>query len=181
MSPWSANALRNGNGGPADPQDGDLPSYPAFSHVQTIGDGDTLKLGGLRLKAHFTGGHTPGGTSWTWQSCEDHRCANLVYADSLTAIAAPGFRFTTPTAYPQVLQDFARSFRTIADLDCDILLTPHPDASAFWQRREAQQDSHDPLAFVDGGACRTYVEIARKHLRQRLDRERAAAAAAAAR
>jgi metallo-beta-lactamase class B len=179
MSPWSANALRNGGGGPADPQYGELPAYPSFSHVQTIGDGDTVKLGELRLKAHFTGGHTPGGTSWTWQSCEDHRCADIVYADSLAAISAADFRFTAPTNYPQVLQDFARSFRTIADLDCDILLTPHPDASAFWQRREAQQDSHDPLAFVDRGACGTYVDIARKRLQQRLARERAAALPAA--
>ncbi|NGY04911.1 subclass B3 metallo-beta-lactamase [Solimonas terrae] len=180
MSPWSANALRHGNGGVADPQYGSLPAYPSFSHVQTVEDGETIKLGELRLTAHFTGGHTPGGTSWTWQSCEDHRCADIVYADSLTAVSAPDFRFTAATRYPQVLKDFERSFRTIAGLDCDILLTPHPDASAFWQRREAQQDSHDPVAFVDTGACETYVEIARKQLQERLNSERAQSAAAAA-
>lgn len=181
MSPWSANALRNGGGGPADPQFGALPAYPAYSHVQTVADGATIKLGELRLTAHFTAGHTPGGTTWTWTSCEDRRCADMVYADSLTAVSAPDFRFSSNSRYPSVLKDFERSFRTIAALDCDILLTPHPDASAFWQRREAQQDSHgDPAAFVDTGACQTYVAIARKQLQARLRDEEAKAAAAAA-
>src|SRR3546814_2671057 len=70
MSPWSADALRNGGAGMADPQFGTLPGYPAFTHVQTVADGETIKLGDLRLTAHFTGGHTPGGTSWSWKSCE---------------------------------------------------------------------------------------------------------------
>lgn len=181
MSPWSANAMRNGSGGPADPQFGALPNFPSFSHVQTVGDGETIKLGELRLTAHFTGGHTPGGTTWTWKSCEDHRCADMVYADSLTAVSAPDFRFSASTRYPRVLQDFANSFRAIAALDCDILLTPHPDASAFWQRREAQQDSHgDPTSFVDTGACQTYVAIARKQLQARLHAEEVKTAAEAA-
>lgn len=181
MSPWSANALRNGGGGPADPQFGTLPKYPSYSHVQTVADGETIKLGDLRMTAHFTGGHTPGGTTWTWQSCQDHRCAEMVYADSLTAVSAPDFHFSANTRYPSVLKDFERSFRTVAALDCDILLTPHPDASAFWQRREAQQDDHgDPTAFVDTDACKTYVAIARKQLQTRLHDEQIKAAAAAA-
>src|SRR3546814_18905507 len=45
MSPWSADALRNGGAGTADPQFGTLPGYPAFTHVQTVADGETIKLG----------------------------------------------------------------------------------------------------------------------------------------
>ena len=26
------------------------------------------------VQAHFTGGHTPGGTSWSWKSCEGSAC-----------------------------------------------------------------------------------------------------------
>src|SRR3546814_7361066 len=60
----------------------------------------------------------------------------------ISAVSAPDFHFSANNRYASVLKDFEHSFRTIAALDCDILLTPHPDASAFWQRREAQQDSH---------------------------------------
>src|SRR3546814_4936001 len=114
----------------------DVCSSDLFTHVQTVADGETIKLGDLRLTAHFTGGHTPGGTSWSWKSCEGRRCADMVYADSLTAVSAPDFHFSANNRYASVLKDFEHSFRTIAALDCDILLTPHPDASAFWQRSE---------------------------------------------
>lgn len=171
MSPWSADALRHGATGPSDPQYGSLPPFPSLSSVQTVSDGETIKLGDLRFTAHYTAGHTPGGTTWTWRSCEGQRCADVVYADSLTPVSAPGFRFSAPTRYPQVLRDFEHSFQTISGLDCDILLTPHPDASAFWQRREAQQDGSVQAAFVAPGDCALYVEIARKGLKERLASE----------
>jgi metallo-beta-lactamase class B len=174
MSPWSADALRHGGAGPSDPQYGELPRYPSLSAVQTIEDGGTLKLGDLRLTAHYTGGHTPGGTTWNWRSCEDGRCANIVYADSLSPVSAPGFRFSAATTYPQVLRDFQRSFQVISHLDCDILLTPHPDASAMWQRREAQLDGSVDAPFVEPDACGLYVEIARKALQERLASEQSA-------
>lgn len=178
MSPWSAEVLRHGRSGPSDPQYGVLSEFPSFSRVQTIEDGQTIGLGELRMTAYFTGGHTPGGTSWTWKSCEDGRCLDFVYADSLTPVSAPGFLYGTAATYPQALRDFARSYKVIRRLDCDVLLTPHPEASAFWQRREAQLDG-DSSGFVDRSACATYVQISHKALQDRLSRERAAVAAAA--
>ncbi|NKF22025.1 subclass B3 metallo-beta-lactamase [Solimonas marina] len=173
MSPWSADVLRHGHSGPADPQYGALPSFPSLSVVQTIEDDHAIQLGDVRFTVHYTAGHTPGGTSWTWRSCENDRCADMVYADSLTAVSAPGFRFSAATSYPQVLKDFERSFATISKLDCDILLTPHPEASAFWQRREAQLDGSIANPYVEPGACKLYVDIARKKLQERLASEQA--------
>src|SRR5690242_13816981 len=69
-SPWSAAALEHGTSGPSDPQYGLLASYAPVSNVRTFADGDTLRVGPLALVAHFTGGHTPGGTSWSWHSCD---------------------------------------------------------------------------------------------------------------
>ena len=58
----------------------------------------------------------------------------MVYADSLTPVAADGFLFTRNTAYPNVLEDFENSFNKLSMLPCDILLTPHPEASDLWTR-----------------------------------------------
>ncbi|MGH6754795.1 MAG: subclass B3 metallo-beta-lactamase [Solimonas sp.] len=175
MSPWSASVLRSGGqASEADPQFGLLPRYPSWSHPQTVADGEIVKLGPLRITAHYTGGHTPGGTSWTWQSCDNNdHCYNLVYADSLTAVAAPGFHYSEPKAYRSVLADFEHSFSLIENLDCDILLTPHPDASALWQRREAQEEGDKNNPFVDPQACKNYVAIARLGLQKRLAEEQA--------
>ena len=37
--------------------------------VQAVGDGEVLRVGALALTAHLTPGHTPGSTTWSWQSC----------------------------------------------------------------------------------------------------------------
>jgi metallo-beta-lactamase class B len=84
----------------------------------------------------MTAGYSPGGTTWTWRSCEDARCLDLVYADSQTPVSADGFRFSDSPAYRSAVADFERGFRTLETLSCDILVTPHPSASALWERLE---------------------------------------------
>jgi metallo-beta-lactamase class B len=168
----SARALTQGHSGPDDPQYGALSRGTApLEHVQVVEDGETLQVGALRLTAHLTPGHTPGGTSWTWVSCEQARCLHLVYADSLSAISVDGFRFSHNSAYPNVLQDFARSFALLSALPCDILLTPHPEASDTWQRLQRRDAGSEADAFIDSDACRSYARSARAGLQKRLAEE----------
>jgi len=175
MSPWSAMVLRSGGRSTdGDPQAGTLPRYPTWTHPQTVTDGQTLKVGNLAITAHYTGGHTPGGLTWTWQSCDNNNhCLNVVYADSLTPIAAPKFRFSKNKTYRDVLADFERSYQLIEALPCDILVTPHPEASALWARREAQEEGDPENPYVDPQACEHYVAIARLALQKRLAEEAA--------
>jgi len=62
--------------------------FPAVKDVREVADGQELSVGKLRITAHFTPGHTPGGTSWTWTSCEGATCLSMVYADSLNSVSA---------------------------------------------------------------------------------------------
>ena len=93
-SQWSADVMNNGAAPRDDPQFGALAPIARVARVETIKDGETLSAGAVTVTAHLTPGHTPGGTSWTWRSCENGRCLNLVYADSLTPVSADGFLFT---------------------------------------------------------------------------------------
>jgi metallo-beta-lactamase class B len=104
-SPFTARALESGHSGPDDPQFESLPPIQKVANVKVLKDGEVLKAGPLALTAHFTPGHTPGGTTWTWQSCEKERCLNIVYADSLTAVSSANFRFSSsPTAKREELR-----------------------------------------------------------------------------
>lgn len=170
-SPASAKVLETGQSGPDDPQYGTVPPIEPVKSVRIIRDGQTLRVGPLAIKAHFTPGHTPGGTSWTWKSCEDGRCVQVVYADSLTPVSRPGFLFTHNTTYPNVLKDFQHSFMTLSKLRCDVLLTPHPEASDLWSRFEHNEHGGGAAAFVDPGACRRYVATAREQLAKRVASE----------
>ena len=161
-------------GGPVsdDPQAGfgTAMAFPAVKGVDVIQDSETLRVGPLAVTAHLTPGHTPYGTTWTWRSCEGDRCWNVVYADSLTPVSAPGFRYTGDATHPSIVESFRRSIATIAGLPCDILLAPHPGFAQL-DEKLARRGKGEADAFVDGGACRAYAEAATKALDARLAEE----------
>jgi metallo-beta-lactamase class B len=157
-----------GESGPDDPQFGILPPIERLKNVEVVRDGQTLKVGSLGVTVHETPGHTPGGTSWSWRSCEGARCVDIVYADSLNPVSADNFKYTTSP----LLKGFEKSYATLEGLKCDILLTPHP---AFAQVLEklAAREAGKMDAFIDPGACKAYVATARKNLAARVQTERA--------
>jgi metallo-beta-lactamase class B len=166
-----AEAIERGHGDRSDPQYLSTEKFAPVAGVRRIGDGETLRLGELVLTAHATPGHTPGSTSWTWDSCDASVCRHVAYVDSVRAIADDAYRYGDEAAHPGVVAAFQTSLSTVAALPCDILLTPHPDASAMWLRLGAQPSQ--PL--VDSMACRRYAADGRDGLGERLAKERAAA------
>ena len=174
VSPWSARVFTTGLTQKDDPQyDGTLKPIAKVAHVSTLEDGETVHVGPLRLTAHFTPGHTGGGTTWTWASCEAGRCLNMVYADSLSTASAPDFKFSDNKSDPGVLGQFDKSWALVAGLPCDILLTPHPDVSKTMERL-ARRDAGEKDAFVDSAACRDFVDQSRSDMQKHLAKEKAA-------
>jgi metallo-beta-lactamase class B len=171
-SPWSTRVLTRGASGPDDPQYGVIRSYAPVTSVTVVNDGDTVRVGELALTMHATGGHTPGGTSWSWRSCVGPRCRSVVYVDSQTSVSADGFYYTHSSTYPTGLADFARGASAIESLPCDILLTPHPDASSLWTR-VAARDAGAPDALVNARACRDFAAQARQRVARRVASEAA--------
>ena len=165
-----AHELALGGADRDDPQYGDVPDYPPARRVRVVRDGEVVRLGGVAITAHYTPGHTPGSTAWTWTSCAGARCLRMAYADSLTPISAPGFRFSDD---PRRVAAFRRAIATVAALPCDILLTPHPDASGFWQKVARRTSASDAAPLIDTGACRAYAATAAKAWAARLAQERA--------
>jgi metallo-beta-lactamase class B len=174
----SAKVLKAGRSGPDDPQFGQLRAIPRVNRVQVIKDGETLRVGPLEVTAHLTPGHTTGGTSWSWKSCEEARCLHIAYVDSLAPVSSDTFLFTRNATYPNVLKDFEQSFATVSALPCDILLTPHPEASELWSRLERREHG-DADALVDAAACRHLADAARERLRERVVKESGEQASAA--
>ncbi len=171
-SEWSAAVMKQGSMARGDPQYGTLAPIAPIKNVETLHDGETLSVGGVSVTAHLTPGHTPGGTSWTWKSCEGEICHHIVYADSVTPVSAPAFRFTGSSEYPHALDDFEKSFAFLDTTPCDILITTHPDASGFWGRVAARERGVRPDPLVEAEACRQLGQHAREQLRQRLAEER---------
>ena len=170
-----ARAIERGEPTEDDPQYGfgrEATAFPPVAHVRVVADGETVRVGELAVTAHYTPGHTPGATSWSWRSCEGERCLDIVYADSLNAVSAPGFRFNGDAAHASLAASFARSVDTVAGLPCDILLAPHPGFSRMTAALQQRGSSPQAAPVVDPGACRAYAEDARGRLERRLAEER---------
>ena len=166
----SAATMRAGKSAPSDPQYALVLPFPKVPKVKVIADGDTLRVGSLALVAHFTPGHTRGGTSWSWRSCDGARCLDIVYADSQSPISDDTFRYTGDARYPNAAADFAHGHTVIEQLQCDVLLTPHPSASQLWERLAATGSTP---GLVDADGCKRYAANARAALEKRLATERA--------
>ena len=171
-SPSGADALRRGENTTDDPQYGfgkAFNGFPPVKNVKVIKDSETLSVGNLSITANFTPGHTPGSTTWTWKSCEGKECLNIVYADSISAISADGFRFTDS---PERVNAFRRSISRLGELPCDIVISTHPSATKLDEKikkRAAEKGGPDP--FVDHG-CKALAATAMKGLEARIAQEK---------
>lgn len=157
-------ALESGFASPEDPQRGAMARYQGVRIDRLLRDGDVVKLGRLRLTVHTTPGHSPGGASWTWRSCDGGVCHSMAYVDSVSAVSADGYRFTD---HPRYVATFRQTLAKIEGLQCDLIVTPHPSASRLYERLAGD----GPL--VDRDACRNYAATGRMRLDDRLASERA--------
>lgn len=161
-----AAALRRGDVDADDPQAGfgEFNRFPPVPQAEGLADGGSLSLGSLNITLHHTPGHTPGGASWSWQACDANGgCLDVVYADSLTAVAAPGYRFLD---HPEPVAALRASIQRVAGLDCDVIVAAHPGFVELFERRERG-------SLVEADGCRRYAEAALRRLEQRLASEAA--------
>ncbi|MBD8527752.1 subclass B3 metallo-beta-lactamase [Pseudomarimonas arenosa] len=169
-SPVGLATLRAGVAPADDPQaafgtDAAFPALPADHPTRSIADGEVLRLGDTELIAEYTPGHAPGGISWRWQACDANRqCTAIVYADSLSAVSAPDYRFSD---HPAAIEAVNASVKRVAGLDCQLLVSTHPEMSQLFER-------HARGELIDASACRRYAEQAAQALQRRLHNERSA-------
>ena len=154
--------LASGKPLPEDPQVGALDNVAPVRLGPPLRDGEIVTVGPIRLTAHMTPGHAPGGSSWTWRSCEGTNCVRLAYVDSISAVSADRYRFSDHPTYVAMLR---ATLDKVAALPCHLLLTPHPSASNLLERLTGKA----PL--VEAGACAAYAMRGRSGLEQRLARE----------
>ena len=164
-SPATAAALKRGSMAADDPQFAGNSPYPKVVKVRTVRDGEVVKLGPLAVTALYTPGHTTGGTSWTWRSCEQDRCASVVFADSLNPVSSEGYKFSE---HPAVLKQYEQSYAALERVSCDVVVSGHPDFTGMWDKLK----SGKPQPMLDGGdGCKAYVKQSRDKLNLRLAEE----------
>lgn len=158
----SSEVLRTGISARNDPQFG---MHDPMSPVQVgrpIQQGEAFAINGLgSFVAIDTPGHTPGALSWQWESCEGDQCLTIVYADSLSPVSSDDYNFSD---HPEYLVEYFAGLERLSELQCDILLTPHPSHSRMLRRMRDNE-------MIEPAACVYYAIGKANDLEARLERE----------
>src|SRR5262249_10854619 len=90
---------------------------------RVLKDGDDVKLGGMTLVPHLTPGHTKGCTTWTTKVQDQGKSYDVVILCSVGV--NPGYILVNNKDYPQIADDYMRSFKVLRSLPCDVFLGAH--------------------------------------------------------
>lgn len=122
---------------------------------RVLQDGDVVTIGGVRLTARHTPGHTPGSATYEMTVRDGGRDYQVVFAASTTV--NPGTRLVSQPSYPGILEDFRRSFAVLRSLQPDIFLSAHAGFFQLKEKRAAMSAENPAQAFVDPDGFRTHI------------------------
>jgi metallo-beta-lactamase class B len=124
------------------------------AHVdRVLHDGDVVELGGSKWVAHLTPGHTKGCTTWTTQLRENGRNLNVVIIGSPNV--NPGYYLVGNKKYPQIAEDYVKTFAVLKSLPCDIFLGAHGAYFGLTAKYEKMRSGGNP--FIDPDGYKSYV------------------------
>ncbi|MGA3023473.1 MAG: subclass B3 metallo-beta-lactamase [Bryobacteraceae bacterium] len=135
--------------------DGEI-SWRACPVDRVLHDGDTVSLGGTTLVAHLTPGHTRGCTTWTTTVMENGRPLNAVFVGGVSV--NPGVKLMHNARYPGIADDYARTFRTLRALACDLFLGSHGSYFSMADKIARLKAGAMENPFIDPEGYRRFVD-----------------------
>jgi len=152
---------------------GDAATYPAVKVDRTLADGDTISLGGTTLKGVRTPGHTKGCTTWTTTAKENGKSYNVVWVCSTTV---PGYKLVANDKYPNIVDDYRRTFQILKKLPGDIFLASH--GSFFDLETKSRQIKENPAhnPFIDAAGYQQFLTATERDFEAELRKQLAAGA-----
>src|ERR1700720_994063 len=163
-------------GGHGDFRFGDTLTFPPVEVDQIIADGESIKLGGQKLIAWMTPGHTKGNTTWTTRISDGLKSYDVVFAGSPTAL---DYQLVGKESYPGIASDFEKTFAVLKKLPCDIFLSDHGSFFSFEQKRERLARGEKPNPFIDPDGYKRFVTEYEKEFRQKVEAQKKATASPA--
>jgi metallo-beta-lactamase class B len=142
--------------------------YKAAKVDRVLHDGDKVKLGGAELTAHLTPGHTKGTTTWTMKVSDSGKKYDVVIVGSPNV--NPGYKLVGNERYPQIAQDYERTFNVMKSLPCDIFLGAH-GAYYGMEEKYPRMKEGQPNPFIDPEGYKAYVADREQAFREELNKQ----------
>jgi metallo-beta-lactamase class B len=145
------------------------PGRPGAKVNHVLHDGDIVELGGSKLSACLTPGHTPGCTTWTMNVRDGARSLHAVVIGSPNV--NPGYILVGNKDYPQIAQDYEKTFAVLLHLPVDLFLGAH--GSYFGLKDKFQRlNSGASNPFIDPEGYKAYVIERQDTFRKEWDRQK---------
>lgn len=141
---------------------------------RVLHDGDQVTLGGTTLVAHLTPGHTKGCTTWTTKVQDGGKTYDVVIIGSMGV--NPGVKLVNNKDYPQIADDYMRTYAVMRSLHCDVPLASHPGMygmAAKYARLE--KDPGGPNPFIDPEGYKAEIDLNETIFKRVLEQQKAAA------
>jgi metallo-beta-lactamase class B len=139
---------------------------------RVLHDGSQVELGGVRLTAHLTPGHTKGCTTWTMDINDGGKKLHAVIVGSPNVNA--GYKLVNNKQYPQIAEDYEKGFRVLHALSCDLFLGAH-GAYFGMDEKLARLKTGAANPFIDPAGYRAYVDDREKAFHKELAAQQAKA------
>ena len=155
----------------ADAETSTAPGRPGARVDRVLHDRDVVDLGGSRLTAYLTPGHTKGCTTWTMQVDESGRKLNAVIIGSPNV--NPGYVLVGNRTYPQIADDYVKTFTVLESLPADVFLGAHGGYFGLKAKYERVK-SGGTNPFVDPDGYKAYVAERKAAFVKEWERQKAA-------
>ncbi len=157
-------------GGKDDPHWGDNAVYTPVKVDRVLKDGENVTLGGIRMRAVITPGHTPGCTTWTLPVKDKRKTYDVVFVCS--ASVPGGYKLVGNENYPNIVADYERTFVVMKKLDADVFLGSHGVFFDLLGKAEKLKAGAGTNPFIDPHGYKDYVTRAEKSFQESLAKER---------
>ena len=137
---------------------------------RVLHDGDEVRLGGTVMVAHLTPGHTKGCTTWTMKVADGGKTYNVVIVGSPNV--NPGYKLVGNAKYPGIAEDYAKTFRVLEGLPCDVFLGAH-GAYYGMEAKYARMKAGAKDVWVDPAGYKAYVADRKAAFERELAKQRA--------
>lgn len=141
---------------------------------RVLQDGDTVELGGMKLTAHLTPGHSPGCTTWTFPLVMDGQARQAMIYCSTSVAANRLVSADKGPQYPGIVADYEQTFARLKTMSADVFLAPHAEQFGLAGKRAAMEKG-EANPFVDPTELPRMVAASEAAFRTELARQQKAA------
>lgn len=141
---------------------------------RVLADGEVVELGGLKMTAHLTPGHSAGCTTWTFPVTIEGKVRQaMLYCSTSVAANRLASKSKGPQ-YPGVVAAYEQSFAKLKTMKADVFLAPHAEQFGLAAKR-AKLTAGGPNPFVDPTELPATVAASEKAFHIQLARQTEAA------